>query len=74
MTLNHPLDGAPLTTLATLKQAAVDAAGRFASARDELVKAEAAYNAALHRSNPTTVRTVDTNRPLQFSNTVKTDC
>jgi hypothetical protein len=63
-----------MSNLASLKQAAVNAAEKFAAARDELVKAEAAFNAALQAANPNARHTVDPGRPLNFSNTVCTDC
>jgi hypothetical protein len=63
-----------MNNLATLKQAAVKAAEKFAAARDELVKTEAAFNAAWKAANPNERHAVDLGRPLNFSNTVCTDC
>ncbi|SEF14494.1 MULTISPECIES: hypothetical protein [Pseudomonadota] len=64
-----------MSNLATLYKAACDASAKFIAARDELVKAETAYNEARKTAPAHELNAVETHRrPLNFSNTVCTDC
>jgi len=60
---------------ASLQKAVVDAAAEFSAAREKLVKAEMAYNQALHDSAGT-VNAVDKSKQQKFSPNVSTvtDC
>lgn len=71
-----------MSNLNTLFKAAGDAAAKFVAARDELVKAETAYNDALKTATPEErnaagrtfpMHAAGHGRALNFSNTV-TDC
>ncbi|MBR8361671.1 hypothetical protein KDW10_30545 [Burkholderia vietnamiensis] len=72
-----------MSNLDALHKAACDATEKFIAARDELVKAETAYNAALKTAAPEErnaagrarpMHAAGHGRPLNFSNTVFTDC
>ncbi|WP_155642969.1 hypothetical protein [Burkholderia stagnalis] len=64
-----------MSNLNTLYKAACDASAKFIAARDELVKAETAFNEARKTATPQELNAVETHRrPLNFSNTVCTDC
>lgn len=64
-----------MSNLATLYKSACDASAKFIAARDELVKAETTYNEARKTAPEHELNAVETHRrPLNFSNTVCTDC
>lgn len=58
----------------SLQKAVVEAAAEFSAAREKLVKAEMAYNQALHDAD--TVHAVDKNKQQKFSSNAPTvtDC
>lgn len=60
---------------ASLQHAVVEAAAEFTAAREKLVKAELAYNQALHE-NASTLNAVDKSKQQKFSSNVPTvtDC
>lgn len=60
---------------ASLQKAVVEAAAEFSAAREKLVKAEVAYNHALHE-NANTLNAVDKGTQQKFSSNVLTvtDC
>jgi len=63
-----------MKSIPSLQQAVVQAATEFSTAREKLLKAEAAYNQAL-QENSDTFNVIDKNKQYNFSsNDVVTDC